>query len=247
MNIAEKLATIAENMQKVFAAGKQTEYDDFWDSLQFKGNRWDYNRAFSNSCWNEKTFKPKYSLHCASCEEMFMKFNHDATFGAVDLSELDITTDKSVSFKYMFWNANVSHIPSLDMRNASDSIYNAFSWSQTAFESPLVSIDEIKIIQGIQFSKECFYRQKNLRKLILSGVLSTSIWLQDCDSLSKESIISIINAMATDNTGNSATFSKNAVNVAFETTTGAADGIKSKEWLDLISTKTNWTISILGG
>lgn len=247
MSIAEKLTTIAENVQKVYAAGKQAEYNAFWDSFQFKGNKWDYNRAFANSCWNAETFKPKYPIHCASCEEMFLKFNHDADFEPVDLSDLNITTDRSVNFNYMFWNANVSHIPALDMSNTNGSIYNAFSWSQTGFESPLEIIDEIKIKEGVQFSKDCFYKQKKLRKLILSGVLSTSIWLQDCSSLSRESIVSIINAMATDSKGTSATFSKEAVNIAFETIEGAADGSTSEEWVALISTKTNWTISILGG
>ena len=39
MSIAEKLVTVAENEQKVYDAGKQAEYDAFWDNYQVYGNR----------------------------------------------------------------------------------------------------------------------------------------------------------------------------------------------------------------
>ena len=63
MNIAEKLQAIAENEQKVYAAGESSgyakgntegktegakaEYDAFWDSFQAGGKRENYTRAFS--------------------------------------------------------------------------------------------------------------------------------------------------------------------------------------------------------
>mgnify|MGYP003296383754 CR=1 FL=1 len=34
MSISDKLQTIAENEQRVFDAGKKTQYDEFWDALQ---------------------------------------------------------------------------------------------------------------------------------------------------------------------------------------------------------------------
>ena len=46
MSIADKLTTIAENEQKVFDAGKQAEYDEFWDSFQSKGTRKDCQYLF---------------------------------------------------------------------------------------------------------------------------------------------------------------------------------------------------------
>ena len=38
MSIAEKLELIAENEQKVFDAGKKSEYDEFWDNYQKKSD-----------------------------------------------------------------------------------------------------------------------------------------------------------------------------------------------------------------
>ena len=40
--------------------GMQTEYDRFWDSLQQKGARTNYNRAFFG--WTEECFNPKYPI-----------------------------------------------------------------------------------------------------------------------------------------------------------------------------------------
>lgn len=81
MSIADKLTTIAENVQKVydagkaaggggsgyeegFADGKLDERDSFWDTFQNKGKRDDYQRAFYNTFWNDTTYNPKYPIAC---------------------------------------------------------------------------------------------------------------------------------------------------------------------------------------
>lgn len=63
--------------------------------------------------------------------------------------------------------------------------------------------------------------------------------------LSKPSITSIINCLSTTTSGLTVTLSKTAVNNAFETSEGVADGSTSQEWLNLVATKTNWTISLV--
>lgn len=86
MSIADKLTTIAENVQKVYdagkaagggggvgydegfaegyAQGKQSERDRFWDTFQNNGNRDNYQRAFYNTFWNNNTYNPKYPIVC---------------------------------------------------------------------------------------------------------------------------------------------------------------------------------------
>lgn len=69
MSIAEKLVTIAENEQKVYEAGQQSEYDRFWDTLQENGNRTKYFYAFSRSClnWTDDLINSaKYPIVCAN-------------------------------------------------------------------------------------------------------------------------------------------------------------------------------------
>ena len=46
-------------------------------------------------------------------------------------------------------------------------------------------------------------------------------------------------------TGQAVSVKKDAVNIAFETSAGAGDGSTSAEWLALVATKTNWTISLV--
>lgn len=62
MSIAEKLTTIAENQPLVFAAGKQTEYDRFWDAYQENGNKTNYYYTFAGKGWNDDIFNPKYPI-----------------------------------------------------------------------------------------------------------------------------------------------------------------------------------------
>ena len=88
--IAEKLVEVANNVPKVFEAGKQqghgegykegynkgynegldtdayeegkkAEHDTFWDAFQ-NANRRTWNCAFQNACWNDTTFYPKNDL-----------------------------------------------------------------------------------------------------------------------------------------------------------------------------------------
>lgn len=65
MSIAEKLQQIADNVQRVFDAGKKEAggwYDTFWDEYQTKGNRTQWNNAFSNNFWTDITYNPKYPI-----------------------------------------------------------------------------------------------------------------------------------------------------------------------------------------
>jgi len=75
MSIAEKLTTIAENVQKVYEAGKaagggdESYYDFFWDNFQDHGNRRSYRNAFQdygNSWKNGTTYNPKYPITVSS-------------------------------------------------------------------------------------------------------------------------------------------------------------------------------------
>ena len=66
MSIADKLTQIAENEPKVYdageKAGKQSEYDRFWDAFQNKGERTVYWYGFSGYGWTNDTLCPKYPI-----------------------------------------------------------------------------------------------------------------------------------------------------------------------------------------
>lgn len=50
------------NVPKVFEAGREAEYDDFWDVFQNKGNREMYSYAFFGDGWTDETYNPKYDI-----------------------------------------------------------------------------------------------------------------------------------------------------------------------------------------
>lgn len=52
-----------------YADGKQAQYDEFWDTYQENGNRYNYNNAFSY--WPFKLYKPKYPFKTKYCTGMF--------------------------------------------------------------------------------------------------------------------------------------------------------------------------------
>ena len=98
---------------------------------------------------------------------------------------------------------------------------------------------------GTNFSN-MFYSCSALTNLTIAGSINTSgMNLKSATKLSKASITSVVNALSASASGKSITFSKTAIDSAFETSSGAADGSPSDEWLNLIATKSNWTISLI--
>ena len=82
MSLATNTTTIQKLLDKVnnmptadevygqgFDAGKQTEYDAFWDAFQQKGNRRNYWGAFAS--WTDEIFKPKYPIVATPTTSMF--------------------------------------------------------------------------------------------------------------------------------------------------------------------------------
>ena len=67
-----KIRLIAEGREKAFDAGKQAEYDRFWDKFQDYGNREIYTNAFAYGGWNDDIYNPKYTIRPTSCNAIFL-------------------------------------------------------------------------------------------------------------------------------------------------------------------------------
>ena len=100
MSIAEKLTTVAENVSKVYEAGKKAEYDEFWDSFQENGNRTAYTNAFSYGGWTDEIYNPKYTIKPTSCNNLFAAASY-LTDTKVDID----LTDTSGSQKYYIFSS----------------------------------------------------------------------------------------------------------------------------------------------
>lgn len=90
MSIADKLTTIAENQQKVYDAGKQAEYDRFWDNFQDYGEANVGSNAFMYG-WNDESFNPKYPIKISHSMSKVFSYNTRITDTKVDIFILGTT------------------------------------------------------------------------------------------------------------------------------------------------------------
>ena len=213
MTIAEKLQTIAENEQKVYDAGRQAEYDAFWDQYQKNGKQNNYLYAFSGIAWTDETYNPKYTIKpTTNASGMFLYSNVTDTKVTIDISE---SKQNVVS---MFANSQIKTIPLLIVSETTPSL-------GTTNSSPFQSCSK-------------------LENITIQGTLAKNAYFRWCP-LTRESIENIISVLSDEAVGMTVDFKKSAVDTAFETSEGAADGSNSEAWLSLVTTKSNWTISLV--
>lgn len=231
------LDDMAENVPKVFEAGKKDEYDAFWDAFQENGNRINYSGLFAATTLDpRKWFKPKYDIVPTSLY-MFTWVAGDSvkqTDFAQLFNEAGIRFDTSqcTQFQYAFTAGKRFGI--IDTRSATNIGIQIF-YTNSALET----IDELIVHENLSFGRMTFQGCSALKNLKVTGTIGkTGFDVQDCKKLSRESIESIINALSESTSGLTVTFSKTAVVNAF----GSVD---NAQWQTLLSSKPNWTISLM--
>ena len=246
MSIAEKLTTVAENVPKVYEAGKKAEYDRFWDIYQNYGERVNYDNAFSGEGWTTELFKPKYNIIPTNCYMTFRqnKMNIDLVEYLENLGiELDFS--QSTNFQFTFHTSNFTHIGVVDARNST----TASSLDSTFYNNrSLVTID--KIILNEQATKQfasTFNLCTGIQNVAFEGEINTDgLNFQWSTKLSKDSITNIFNQLSPTTSGLKITLSKTAVNDAFGIDVGDETTYpEGSEYYTLRHSKDNWTISYL--
>lgn len=242
MSIAEKLTIIAENIPKVYdagvAEGKQNVYDIMWDNIQQNGTRRIYNTFFQD--WTEETFRPKYDMNASDPTSMFKGFKSQISLKErLNEQGVKLNFASCTYFNYVFQNAAFTELPEINVPNTTQL---GFSFEGCTY---LETIEKLIIPAGVDIGVTTFRYCTALKNITLAGVLSKQVNFASCSQLTAESITSIVDVLSTTSSGQTLTLSKKAVNTAFETSEGAADGSTSQEWLDLIATKSNWTISLV--
>lgn len=247
MSVAEKLQTIADNQSKVYDAGKTVGKklwsDNFWDMFFSGRNRparlYDFSYAFYN--FPEECFYPTMGsqgtisnkIKPGFATSMFENFNGGGV--AFDLTarleECGVTLDFSTC-KYMdstFKNAYVTTIPLVDC-TAATSLDNTF-------RSCLAKTIAIKVKAANTYTGT-FDMCSRLVNLTVEGEIGQGGLCLDACPLSKESIISVINALSDTTDGLEIELSEDAVYDAF------TDGVDDEEWVGLVESKSNWTITL---
>lgn len=245
MSIAEKLTTIAENMELVHKAGKKAQEQEFWEKYMNPSN--DFSYRFAGFGWYKGNFKPVKDMKpTTSARRMFMAFDYyeksGSDFDLVEhLKELDVTLDfsKCVDMQETFSSAHIGHIGVVDLTGTSKKHYGTFA------SAWIKKIDQIIVDEKKQYDN-LFASAAALEEISITGTIGQNGFsASPCKKLNKASIESIINALSMTTSELSVTLSKTAVNKAFETSEGANDGSTSEEWSALEATKTNWTISLV--
>jgi hypothetical protein len=188
MNIAEKLTIIAENEQKVYDAGKQSEYDRFWDTYQDYGKRTNYGGAFFGIGWNNETFKPKYDIFpSGSAINLFRNSNITGDLKKL-LDDLGIALDTSQtkSFEYSFFQSTFESLPLIDMSydgNTAVTLSNVFAQNLNLKKLP------IKVSEYTKFTN-VFAQCTALQDLQIAGTIGQNGFsVSDCKSLTKDSML----------------------------------------------------------
>lgn len=220
MSISDKLTTIAENEQKVYDAGYDMGYqahsDLFWDTIQKNGEPVGYANRFYG--W---------------------QFNWDRT-------------DKLFKPKYDFVHSGdpTSTFRENYIKDIIKDNYFNYKTSATTLAYTFYYATRLENARTLHVREDTKYTSafsgcSSLEEIRFNGTIGQNgLSFAQSTKLSKDSIESVIEHLSSTTSGLTVTFSRTAVNKAFETSSGAADGSTSTEWTTLVASKSNWTISL---
>ena len=219
------LKQMPTEINDTYETGKKSEYDAFWDTYQDNGNRTNYANAFGGVGWTDTLFKPKYNMQITDSYMMFRNTK------VTDLSNLSVLLDfsKSINMQYMFQWATTKHIGVIDMSNMGGQTHGMLGYTYY-----LHTIDKIIVTERVIFSSDALMQARLLANITFEGVIGNSIDFQ-WSPLTKESITNIIEHLSPTVAGQTVTFKRSAKEAAFT----------DDEWAELISTKPNWTFSLI--
>ena len=192
MTVAEKLTKIAENEQKIYDAGKQKAYDEFWNSLQYGGHRTMYNYAFMQGGWTTETLKPKYTVTVNQANYMF----YANTVPNLDLS--DPIYDFSNCTNYSNWlpYSSVIKVPKINVSKISSGANQLFKQAtklETIVELALPSTAMTYAYPTANAFDNC----AALKNITVTGVIAnTGFDLHWSTKLTIESLTSILTALS---------------------------------------------------
>ena len=222
-----------------FEAGFKAWMDAYIDGL-IKGTS--IANAFTGQGWTANTFKPtknirgfyyaQQAFYNSAIEGDLAKILEDCGV-VIDFSQVSTS---SQSFAY----TKITRLGVLNFTRA-----YAGSHTDTFRSSTLLhTIDKFCVNEMWSYSNT-FTSCTSLANLTIEGTIGQGGLNLSWSFLSKASLISVVNALSATTTGLTVTLRLAAVNTAFETTAGAADGSTSEEWTALIATKPNWTINLI--
>lgn len=209
--------------------GKQAERNAFWDAVLTDASMGRAQELFAGYGWNDATFYPT--------KDIIPRGNTSRLFF---LNQVTNLKQRLINCGVVLSLASCTNIANLFTYSATAelpeiSTVGANAINQTFTEcSNLITIDKLVLRNdGLQTFSVPFFNTKNIENITIEGVIGQNGFdLSPCTKLSRASITSVMNALDTNtyDESRSVTFSKAAVDKAFEETEGANNGSDSTEW-----------------
>ena len=213
MSIAEKITTIANNVPLVFEAGKQAEYDSFWNGFLQNGKRTNYQYAFA--FWNDQIYKPKYVPSPVNANYMFNQSTITNTKINVDFSKC---TNITYAFIGCYYLKNIGIVDA----SLTNGLTYTFSYCRA-----LITIDKLILKDdGTQSFSNAFLECNKLENIIVEGVIGNNISFAN-SPLNYESLMSIKAALAQVTTPKTLTLKASSFELLTQTD---KDQIEAKGW-----------------
>lgn len=216
---------------EVYEAGKQAEYDGFWDAYQANGTRGAYNYAFRE--WQTSFFKPKYDIvPTTAIGTFYAMFNKEAggasLKAALNNANVVLDTSKATSVGSLFGYSGVTEAPVIDT-TSSDQLDRVFESSRQ-----MITIEKLVLrADGSQTFINVFANCIALENLVIEGVIGQNGFnVQSCSNITNDSLMSIINALqdkSADTSGTEWKVTIGATNLA-KLTAEEIDIAKQKGW-----------------
>lgn len=240
-----------------YEAGGNNALALMWDALQGSGSRVNYTQtAFEKTNFSARTFKPIYDIRPDSAYLMFYQCPASTAnirkYGQVDMvaveEEQGIVFDFSAVklFTNAFCTLLFSRLSTIDISNATTlerTFYGGYHYTTSNKDLMCKRIEHLICSETSPFVTNTFQYHNALEYIGFEGVIAKTINL-GWSPLIKESILKLFGVLSDTATSVTVTLNLNAVNNAFETSKGALDGSTSEEWLNLVATKPNWTVSL---
>lgn len=199
-----KPSEFASKVDDVYEAGKQAQYDEFWDRYQLNGKRVNYAHAFAGNCWTSDllhsikytpiVFPAEATVNTRNCLSMFsyLNWSYDEE-SQIDLTEICKKIDFSncKSAQQVFENAKAINI-TVDFSNC-EKLVRVFTTTDGG------NLDNIRIKiseKATNIDAQCF-RNTSLQnfEFLEGSVVGTTLTFQYSTKLTVESAKNIINTL----------------------------------------------------
>ena len=240
-DVKEQVEPINTELEKCLSGNPvdgKSWYDEFWDLYLSRCEQVGYQYAFAGRGWHYDTFFPTRDIILKNgASYVFQETYMLPLKQCLDKNGVKLDTSNMTNMDRLFYwamqGSNSGHIiPPIGNNNVTSAQYCFY------VATGLEKIEKLTVAPTCNMT-EAFFRCDALREITLENEIASSTWkFNNTHMLSRETITHIIGKLSEATTGLSITLSSAAVTNAFES-------VYSEEWQALVSSKPNWTISLV--